>query len=388
MFECKNCKFFTNSNFNYIRHCNTKKHLNMIKLKSDNNPFFCVLCNREYMYQSGFSNHKKKCKQINPTNIINDIRTSKLFDNTKKINTDTNNVDVNIVKENEQMKENYEFKLKINALENKTLQLENELLKCKLVIQGNTNNSVSTEINTNSHNTTNNTNNNTTNNINTTVKLSKIDNLNINFNNVIDIDTFINNFENEDGLTNKQTETLLYNRENGGMESCISSLVHYMKDSMLKQYKKKGMDIQKTDVILPMLLSDKCLRDHFEKNINGNWGKTTSIENIIKIINITESQIFKHHNKYMSLSNAQKKKLANGILKSSNYFTEISKISQPELYKKPDTIKSNQTVQPIPLEHKQIELNTSDSSILIPDTKQEPELVPVQVKETIDSYKG
>ena len=58
MFECKNCKFLTKSNFNYVRHCKTQKHLNMVKLKSVS-PLFCILCNREYKYQSGFSNHKK-----------------------------------------------------------------------------------------------------------------------------------------------------------------------------------------------------------------------------------------------------------------------------------------------------------------------------------------
>lgn len=65
MFECKNCKFLTKSGFNYQRHCNTQKHLNMIKSKSIN-PLFCVLCNKEYKYQSGFSIHKKKCRPVNP----------------------------------------------------------------------------------------------------------------------------------------------------------------------------------------------------------------------------------------------------------------------------------------------------------------------------------
>jgi hypothetical protein len=40
------------------------------------------------------------------------------------------------------------------------------------------------------------------------------------------------------------------------------------------------------DIILPFLLSDKSLREHFEKSINGKWDKTTMVENIKKIITI------------------------------------------------------------------------------------------------------
>jgi hypothetical protein len=170
--------------------------------------------------------------------------------------------------------------------------------------------------------------------INNNVKVSKIEFLNTNFNDVIDINTFIENYKNEYGLTNKQTETLLENYKNGGINSCISSLVYYLKESAIQQYKEiKGKEIAMVDVIFPFILSDKCIRDHFEKNISGNWDKTTAIDNIKKIVGITDDHVYKHHNTYMYLSDSQKKKLVNGVLKASGY-EKLTGITKPDLYKK------------------------------------------------------
>jgi hypothetical protein len=179
----------------------------------------------------------------------------------------------------------------------------------------------------------NNTNNQTANTINNNIKnISKIENLNINFGDVLDINTFIENYKNEYGLTKNQTETLLENYKMGGINSCIFSLVYYLKESASKQYKDtKCKIVPLADVILPFILSDKYLRDHFEKNINGHWNKTTSIDNIKKIVGITDEQIFKHHNTYMCLSNSQNKRLINGILKSSEY-SKLLDVSKLNLY--------------------------------------------------------
>jgi hypothetical protein len=87
-----------------------------------------------------------------------------------------------------------------------------------------------------------------------------------------------------------------------------------------------------TNIILPFILSDKCLREHFEKTINGNWDKTTVIDNIKRIVGITDDHVFKHQKTYMHLSDPQKKKLINGLLKASGY-SKLSLISNSDLYK-------------------------------------------------------
>jgi hypothetical protein len=256
--------------------------------------WICDNCDKEYKHQSSFSRHKKIC--ISTTNI------------------DYNNQQLEIEKlKNELTKQ----KLELKELEIKQLQLQ-----------------LNTQTNpSNSPNPTNQTNilNNTT--VNNVKNISKVQNLNINFGDVIDINTFIENYKNQYGLTNKQTEILLSNYKNNGINSCISSLVYYLKESAIQQYKElKGKEITMANIILPFILSDKCLREHFEKTINGNWDKTTVIDNIKKIVGITDDHVFKHQKTYMQLSDPQKKKLINGLLKASGY-SKLSVISNPELYK-------------------------------------------------------
>jgi len=293
MYFCNICNYYTNTNHNLNNHYNTQKHLN----ECNNNLYYCNNCNKQYKYLSGLTRHKKNCITNNTT-----------------INTTNTNTNQNITtsSEIEIIKQEYEHKLEIEKLKNKLelKDLENKNLKLQI----------------------NNTNNQTANTINNIKNISKIENLNINFGDVLDINTFIENYKNEYGLTKNQTETLLENYRMGGINSCIYSLVYYLKESASKQYKDtKCKIVPLADVILPFILSDKYLREHFEKSINGHWNKTTSIDNIKKIVGITDEQIFKHHNTYMCLSNSQNKRLINGILKSSEY-SKLLDVSKLNLY--------------------------------------------------------
>jgi hypothetical protein len=106
-----------------------------------------------------------------------------------------------------------------------------------------------------------------------------------------------------------------------------------LKQSAIKQYKElKGKEIPIEDVILPFVLSDKSLREHFEKSINGKWDKTTMVENIKKIVIITNNQVYNHHNKFLNFNAAQRKRIINGVLKASGY-SVLSQISNPDFYK-------------------------------------------------------
>jgi hypothetical protein len=171
------------------------------------------------------------------------------------------------------------------------------------------------------------TNNNTINNIN--IKISKIDFLNENFDNVLNMNTFMDNYQNNYGLTKEQTETLLYNYQNSGINSCINSLIFYLKKSGILQYKDiYGEEISMKDIILHFLLSDQSMRCHFEK-CNDKWNKTTSTESINQLINITDDHIYKHQKQYLALNGLEKKKLINGVLRSTSY-SALSEISNPD----------------------------------------------------------
>jgi hypothetical protein len=328
MYFCNECLFSTKLKHNYDRHCLTKKHIVLLNKKNKPN-YFCSDCNKDYKHQSSFSRHKKLCNGDKKPN------------NPREMNTNNNisNLELKLIKKD------YEHKLEIeklkykNQLEKKELeqQLEKKELEQKLekkelekqleikeienknlqLINNSKNKKVTNKINVEINN----------------INICKLKYLNSNFNNVIDINTFIENYKTKFGLTNEQSLILLENSQEGGINSCISSLVYYLKESAIKQYKEiKGQEIERNDVVLPFLLSDKSLRDHFEKSINGKWDKTTMNDNIKKIVTITNDHVFKHHKQFINISGHQNKRLMNGILKASCY-SLLSNITKPELYK-------------------------------------------------------
>jgi len=69
MYFCDKCEYVTNNKTNYNKHENTKKHkINTKKI------FVCDFCDAEFMAQSTFYYHMKKCKvQIISSNIMNNL---------------------------------------------------------------------------------------------------------------------------------------------------------------------------------------------------------------------------------------------------------------------------------------------------------------------------
>jgi hypothetical protein len=347
MHICKICNYITNLKHNYNIHIKCKKHLELeikfIENKKKNEkdgereieflnfnrakyPYnlqhICINCNKTYEYASGLSRHRQTCiskvKVQNDPNIINS--TSQIEHQLyHKLEQELDK----IRKEKEMIEKEFQYKLEIqqlkleNEMNKKEKEFENQLLKI--------------QINTSNTSNTSNITNNTT--IHNNVKISKIQYLNLNFRNVIDMNTFLTNYSNNYGLTSDQTKILLENSENDGVTACIAGIIHYLKKSAVKQYKDiKGEDVTMENIILPFLLSDKCVRDHFEKSSDNKWDKTTMIDNIQKIISITNNQVFKHHNKYMNFNGKQKKRIINGLLKQSGY-DMVSKISNHDFYK-------------------------------------------------------
>jgi hypothetical protein len=318
MHYCKDCDYFTTSNKNLKNHFKSQKHLKNTK------QFNCVHCNKQYKYQNSLNKHVLICLKnhnINDSNDSNDINNSNNINDDLKLNYCKLEIE-KLKKENElQKKENEIQKIKHKK------DLEIKLLKAKYKSTMELNKQTIKHLQINNQTNCNNTI------INNTIKISNIDFLNSNFSNVIDIYTFTENYKNKFGLTKEQSFILLENYKNTGINSCIASIVYYLKKSAIEQYKElKGVDVKIENVILPFILSDKCLRDHFEKSNTGLWDKTTMIDNIRKIITITNDQIYKHHNELMFLHDSQKKRVVNGVLKASGY-SRLAEITIPELYK-------------------------------------------------------
>ncbi len=309
MYLCELCNYLTTSKHSLQIHYKSKKHLTNKPdtpfLDFDN--FICIECNKGFKYQTGLVNHRK----LYHDNIENDdILTEVDIQLKHKLEIDKIKTEHQLKLEIEKLKfkrKDYQKKLELKKIENKQLQLKAN--------EKNMNQVNNIQINNN-------------------VNISKVQYLNLNFGDVIDINTFIDNYKNQYGLSNKQTETLLENYRNGGINSCITTLVYYLKESAIQQYKEiKGKEISMPDIILPFILSDKYIREHFEKNVSGDWDKTSVMDNIKKIVGITDDHVYKHHNTYMYLSDSQKKKLVNGVLKASGY-SRLNTLSSPDIYKK------------------------------------------------------
>jgi hypothetical protein len=115
------------------------------------------------------------------------------------------------------------------------------------------------------------------------------------------------------------------------------------------------------NIILPFLLSDKSLREHFEKSVNGKWDKTTMCDNIKRLVTITNDQVYKHHQQFMDINGPQRKRIINGILKASCY-SVLSQITDPELYKEiEDKAKDQKTIDTKEVKEIKDETNTKET---------------------------
>ena len=360
MYVCKLCDYITSTNFNYKKHLLTKKHIynndlyeiSFSKTKSnkyenqneqEKNYLYCV-CNSHFTYKNNFNKHQLTCQLSISNKIIQKIKKDTEIEQIKKdqaiehIKREQEIEQIKKDKEIEHIKREHAYQLEIERLKH---QLSQKDLSNQLEIKEMEHKNLkSNNTQMNSNNIINNTVTNITN-----VKISKVQYLNGNFSNVIDINTVIENYKTKYGLNNQQAQTLLENYQYDGINGCINSLVHYLKKSAIQQYKEiKGTDIAIENVILPFILSDKSLREHFEKSINGKWDKTTMVDNIKKIVGITNDQVYKHHQQYINITGAQRKRLINGILKSS-CFSVLSQVSIPDFYKLKDDPDNKQTLE-------------------------------------------
>ncbi len=323
VYSCNICNYHTTVNHALKNHLKTQKHIKQVELTSNTDKFECSYCNKKYsknssLYRHIKISHKEKDLNSNPNTNLNTNLNSDINSN---INSNINNIIAHKYESDiESIKQEYKLKLELEKL-----KFENKIMENRI------------ESIENSHRTMCNIMNNSNNINNTTIiNISKVQFLNHNFGNVLDINTFIENYKTKYGLTNEQALTLLENYQNDGVNGCVNSLIYYLKKSAVQQYKElQGKEIAMENIILPFLLSDCSLREHFEKTDNGNWDKTTMIENIKKIVTITNDQVFNHHNQYMNISGTQKKRIINGLLKSSCYAL-LAQITIPELYKSED----------------------------------------------------
>lgn len=79
------------------------------------------------------------------------------------------------------------------------------------------------------------------------------------------------------------------------------------------------IDTQIEQVLVPFILSHKCLKNYFEKSHTDLLDKISLFDNIRTIITTTNDQMFNYHNKSIFYNDTQKKRIINKILKAYNF---------------------------------------------------------------------
>jgi hypothetical protein len=253
--------------------------------KKDNNQNICIYCNKEFKTLSSRNKHQKfNChKNENKISMNKNELTDDLIDKLcKKISE--NNMKI------------------INNSNNKTIN----------------NNTI---------------NNNTTNNNTININLqTKIEKLNFYCNDTIDMDTFIKNYETNEKyqLTKEESALLLENIDNSGINSYGNGLASFLKRKYCLQFNDiTGKTEEPKNCVLPFVSSDINLRSYYEKAPDG-WMLVSSNDNIMKLLNISDEQIFNHHSKPVYYPKKGKKPICNILLRKSDYLTLSKKFSEKE----------------------------------------------------------
>ncbi len=329
MHYCKVCNYTAFTSTNIKIHYNSKKHINNMIcdniIKSEgitniikntnainnlntNNDLICSICKKEYKYLTSLKKHQMNCNNNETTILVNDKINEVKKDYEYKLEIEKLKLELKLELKTEQLKTE---QLKTEQLKNEyEHKLEIEKLKSELKLK-------SKECETLKITTTN-SNNNITNNI-TNINISKLDFLNTNFCNVLNIDDFIENYKNKYCLTKEETQILLDNSSMGGLNNCITTLACYLQRIAHKMYtdlKEGNMTVK--EAIMPILLVDGSARSHYEKN-DTKWIRTQSMDKIKAIYNITNDQIFNHHKTHLNYNGYQRKKIQTGILKMCDY---------------------------------------------------------------------
>jgi hypothetical protein len=301
---CELCDYIADNKYYFMKHNKSKKHFNKIinleidkgeinKEEIDNTQnkikiYECHYCNTKIKHQSSYSRHSKKCK-----NKI-DINNNNNNDSELELLKLKNKLDI----------QDLQHKLEIKDLKLKYLEDNNNFQRINITNINNSNNNINHNI---SHKT------------NKSISKSKLDDLNMNYSLMIDMNTFITNFESEIyGLNETDTEKILDICKNGYIEDIIDQFFNYLKNSMMKQCENNNIIYPIGKVKLPFVFGDSSLRYYFEKKNENEWCKTTSTDNIKKLVSIIEKQVYEHKNEHIYLNDYKKRRIVNGLLKKTD----------------------------------------------------------------------
>jgi hypothetical protein len=300
----------------------TKKNIIELLNNVEVNNKQCVHCSKSFATFSNKNIHEKKCKK-NPIllNEMNDIKCKICEKSFSSMSNKNRHEKVCIIKstneslqsiENDDDKKDNDKKNEIDYLMDKL----SSLLKMNIDNVQNNQNIINNTNNLNIQ----------INNIYKTPK-DKLDNCLRK--DMIDLDTFIENYKNDPKyhLTKDESLVLLENSEKLGIISYGEGLYTYLKKKYCLQLETlRGEKLIYTDISLPFICKDMNMRSHYQLDKNG-WKLIKTTDKIKSLINISDKQIFKHHNKFIYYTSKRgKDTVIKILLKKSDYNDLESKL--------------------------------------------------------------
>ncbi len=261
----------------------------------------CDFCLKEFKNKYIKKNHLKICKK----------------------NTSIPNIENNIELIQSEHEKNQDLKLNIETIiNNKVESIVNNKIDNIASLLKDLKEDMNAKVQT-INNTNNNLNVNNVNNVNIQINnyKTKKDKLNQYLKDMIDLDTFTENYKNDPKyhLTKDEALVLLENSEKLGVPSYGEGLYTYIKKKYCLQLEDlTGKKQQYHESFLPFICSDINLRRHYELEKDG-WKLVKDTDKIKKIVNISDQQIFNHHNKFVCYSKKGKNTVVNIFLRKSDY---------------------------------------------------------------------
>ena len=230
----------------------------------------------------------KYCDKIFTTNSHMNRHLNKYCKIKKKIQIDNNNL---VYKVDKIMEENKEIKEELNKTIKKIVNYENNITIAN-----------------------NNSNNNYYNNIDT-MNMNNINNLNVNFGNVIPMETFLYNMEHVNKIPEEDIDNLVYTSQHMGIEDIANCFEKIISKNCIEQTKNMVTDSGiKMLPTIPVLCTDGSMRSHKERLLQ-SWDTIYNDKHFSKMWDIVNNRVYELKNEYIFVSNKHKKKLYSKIKK-------------------------------------------------------------------------
>lgn len=334
--NCLVCQYQSTSMKDFNTHFTRSPHKEIISnLRSSNHELkVCEYCGGLFKHSNNFYRHRKN-RCIGKIGFKDG--------NCKNIKDDAMKI-IKLEHENEKLKLEMKYKEKLAKEKAKTTKTRVEYQKQmieSLQYQANTNISTSgLTVNCQQNNIAN------------LINGNKGENLNRYLDEVLDLDTFTENYQTEFPLSYDETKVLLENYQMSGIKSYAPGFFSYLQNNYSTQIKE--LTGGNTESVLPFIMTDGSLRTHFEKTKLG-WKKSSNLDKIKKLIIISNDQIYKHHSEIIPMSAYERQVIANAILRKSSYY-EAENIMKKKIENKPD----NSTILLLPFASN---TNTNESQI-------------------------